>query len=109
MAKRLKKVTGWDWELLVGAWRYYEYRMTISSESFPCEVVRRYFNGAYDEKSCERIARQFAFTDHPNGEADWSNEKHFMNCDKRPWRKFHAFCKAWIDGFTTITLDDGKG
>jgi len=79
--------------------------MTIASASFPEDIVRRFFSGKYDDESCKRIARQFAEIDHPNGEEDWTGSEYLMNCDKTPWCKFYAFCKAYCDGFKTVVMD----
>ena len=105
-AKKLKRLDDWDWTTLVASWRYFEYRMTIASASFPEDIVSRYFTGAYDEESCKRIAHQFAVTDHGlRGEADWTDGTRLMDCDKESWCLFFAFCKAYCEGFKTIVLD----
>lgn len=101
----LKKLTSWDWTTLVAAWRYYEFRMTIASSMFPGEIVQRFFSGKYDQDSCMRIAHQFAKTDHHGGEYEWSSHKYLMDCDKTPWCKFYAFCKAYCDGFSRVVMD----
>jgi len=103
-----KTLSPWEWTLIVAAWRYYENRMTIASSMFPHEIIEHFFCGAYDEDSCNRIARQFSYIDHHNGESDWSGTKYLMDMDKTPWCKFYAFMKAWIDGFATVTVSDGK-
>ena len=88
----------WEWTTLVGAWRYYEFRNTITSASFPAQVVERYWQGKmFTNFARTHIARQFAKVDHgANGEADWKGQP---ECDRIPWAKFYAFCKAWYDGF----------
>lgn len=102
--KKKKELTDWEWTTLVAAWRYYEYRSTISSASFPDEMVARFFRGDYSDESCRRIAYQFAITDHGiRGEEDWQI-KNLPSCDRDPWTIFYAFCKAYCDGFTHLTL-----
>lgn len=109
-SKKLKSLTGWDWEILIAACRYYEYRHTIASASFPAELVSRFFTGAYDEKSCKRIATQFVKTDHPYGESDWTNDNSVLaDCDNRAWCKLWAFLNAYLTGFTTVVLDGNNG
>ena len=109
--RKQKHLDDWEWTTLVAAWRYFEYRMTIASASFPEDIIRRYFTGAYDEESCKRIAHQFAITDHGlRGEEDWTDGLYLMDCDKEPWCRFFAFCKAYYEGFKTIVLDgDSEG
>lgn len=89
-----------DWErtTLIGAWRYYEFRNTIASASFPAQVVERYWQGkTFTNCARTHIAHQFAKVDHgENGEADWKGQP---ECDRVPWAKFCAFCAAWCDGF----------
>lgn len=96
--KREKKIlTDWDWTTLVAAWRYYEYRSTISSAYFPTMIVERFFRGDYSEETQRRIAHQFANVDHlhgfgsapRSGEKDWESKD---DCYRRPWAKFYAFC-----------------
>ena len=64
------KLTDWDWMTLVAAWRYYEHGHTITSATFPHEIVTRFFTGKYDDESCRRIANQFVDIDHYNGPYD---------------------------------------
>ena len=45
--KKLKQLTDWDWTTLVAAWRYYQYRSTIVSATFPRDIYERYFMGEY--------------------------------------------------------------
>lgn len=106
----MKKLTEWDWNTLVAAWRYYEYRHTISSATFPEEVVRHFFAGTHDEESCKQIAHQFAYIDHGRrGAEDWEDQTGTgFDCDKKPWQKFYYFCKAYCDGFTDVELMDGS-
>lgn len=109
--KKLKTLSTWDWETLVAAWRYYEYRQTIASAGFPCDIIERFFRGDYTEESCRKIARQFAEVDHGlRGEEDWTGNKYLHDCDKIRWTKFYAFCKAYNEGFTSLKLkhDDGR-
>lgn len=103
-AKKLKRLTDWDWTTLVAAWRYYEYRSTIASATFPRDIYERYFTGDYDEESCRRIAHQFYAVDHGiNGEADWQGQS---DIDAKPWAAFYAFCKAYCEGFATVYTKD---
>ena len=46
-SKKLKRLTDWDWATLVAAWRYYQYRSTIVSATFPQNIYERYFTGEY--------------------------------------------------------------
>jgi hypothetical protein len=104
--KKLKRLTDWDWTTLVAAWRYYEYRSTIASATFPRDIFGRYFTGEYDPEECRRIAHQFYSVDHGgNGEADWQG-KYLADCDIRPWTAFYAFCKAYCEGFAKVHTKD---
>lgn len=106
--KKLKELSAWDWTTLVAAWRYYEYRSTIASATFPRDIYERYFTGDYDEESCRRIARQFYYVDHGrNGEADWQG-KYLADCDIKPWAAFYAFCKAYCEGFAKVHTKNGS-
>ena len=91
-------LSDWEWTTLVGAWRYYEYRNTISSASFPDKIVKRYWQGKmFTDCARTRIAHQFAKVDHgAHAEADWKGQP---ECNRVLWAKFHAFCAAWCDGF----------
>lgn len=111
-AKELKSNRGFEWDCLVAAWRYYEYRTTASSAGFPGDIIDRYFAPAneYNAASRKGIAEQFANVDHyRNGEDDWIKLNALMECDKRPWCKFYAFCRAYIYGFSTVVLDGKIG
>lgn len=105
-SKKLKKLSAWDWTTLVAAWRYYEYRSTISSATFPQDIYNRFFTGKYDEESCRRIARQFYYVDHGiRGEEDWHGQS---DIDAKPWTAFYAFCKAYYEGFAKVHTRDGS-
>lgn len=107
-AKKLKKLSDWDWTTLVAAWRYYEYRSTIVSATFPQDIYNRFFTGDYDDESCRRIAHQFYSTDHGrDGEAAWHG-KSFSDIDAKPWTAFYAFCKAYCEGFAKVHTKDGS-
>lgn len=108
--KQIDTLSNWEWSVLVAAWRYYEFRQTIASATFPEDIIERYWgSGKYADKVLNQIARQFYEIDHRNGEQDWIG-LHIMDCDKRPWCKFCAFCKAWCEGFKTVVLDgDNNG
>ena len=104
--KKLKQLTDWDWTTLVAAWRYYEYRSTIASATFPRDIYERFFTGKYDEESCRRIAHQFYYVDHSiEGEKDWQRQS---DIDAKPWTAFYAFCKAYCEGFARLRLKDGS-
>jgi hypothetical protein len=107
-SKKLKTLSDWDWTTLVASWRYYEYRSTIASATFPRDIYERYFTGYYSEKCCKRIAHQFYSVDHGiNGEADWQGE-YLADCDIKPWAAFYAFCKAYCKGFAKVHMKDGS-
>lgn len=91
-------LSDWEWTTLVGAWRYYEFRNTIASASFPAQIVERYWQGKmFTNCARTRIAHQFAQSDHgAHAEADWKGRP---ECNRVPWAKFCAFCAAWCDGF----------
>ena len=108
--KQVESIGGWDWRTLVASWRYYEYRHTISSATFPCDIIERFWqSGKYAKSALDQIARQFAHLDHGSrGEEDWSFMKSEveLSCDARPWCKFFAFCDAWYkDAFKTVVMD----
>ena len=111
MAKKLNTLSHWDWTTLVAAWRYYEHRNTITSYMFPHEIVARFFTGEYDDESCNRIARQFVNVDHDSGPNDeisgWVGGDAFGECDRRAWRLFYFYLRAWLCGFSPakVTLD----
>ena len=103
-----KILTDWDWTTLVASWRYYEHRHTIASAMFPHEIVKRFFTGAYDEESCNRIARQFVKIDHYNGPDDkmsgWVGDDAFGASDRRAWRLFYFYLFAWHCGFKSAKV-----
>lgn len=105
--EKIQRLSDWEWTTLVAAWRYYQSRATIASATFPADVVRRFWgSGRYADAVLQRIARQFAEIDHgADGERFWSDGSSFHDCDRRAWCKFHAFCKAYCDGFSTVVLD----
>ena len=110
--KIIDRLSMWEWDLLVGAWRNYEYGATITSASFPHDIVTHYWGKGnnYSDDVRMTIANQFAFTDHgQKGELDWTDKKFCsLNCDKRAWCAFYQFCRAWVKGFTPITVKDPK-
>lgn len=107
---KIETLSDWEWTTLVGAWRYYESRCSISAARFPGDVVKRFWgSGRYATDALDRIARQFAVIDHGiNGEMDWNPSA--MSVGHEPWVKFFAFCKAWNDtkrGFSLVAVKDG--
>ena len=111
MTKKQKKLSDWDWTTLVASWRYYEHRNTITSAMFPHEIVTRFFTGEYDEKSCIRIATQFVCVDHHNGPDDkisgWVGDDTFGDCDRRVWRMFYFYLRAWLVEFAKAKVTIG--
>ena len=104
--KPIDKLTDWEWTTLVASWRYYENRMTITSATFPEDVIKRFFQGAYSTRICKQIANQFAIIDHSiRGEDDWAKDKYLRDSDKRPWIKFFRFCQGHVAGFHKIVLE----
>lgn len=103
-----KTLTDWEWTTLVASWRYYEHRHTIASAMFPHEIVKRFFTGAYDEKLCKLIARQFVEIDHKDGPDDkmsgWVGDKSYGECYRKAWRLFFYYLKAWICCFSTAKV-----
>ena len=109
--KELKdRLTMWEWDTLVGAWRWYEYGATATSASFPSDIVQRFWGegNCYTDNVRHLIAYQFAMTDHKRkGEKDWTDKTGLkMDCDVRPWTTFYRFCESWVKGFTPITVRD---
>lgn len=107
--KKIQALSDWEWTTLVASWRYFETRCSIVSDSFPADVVERFWgSGRYTTSVLDRIARQFAVIDHgTNGEKDWDPVN--MPVGYEPWAKFYAFCKAWSDkerGFTFVAVKD---
>lgn len=108
------ELTDWDLETLVASWRYYEQRSTITSATFPADIIRRFFStgSRYSDEARRCIAHQFAKTDHGlRGEADWDWKKKFpsMAIDRPPWCKFFRFCEGYVDGFPTLRWRKGGG
>lgn len=105
--KIIENLSDWEWTTLVAAWRYYERRATIASATFPEDVVRRFWgSGKYSNAVLRQIANQFANIDHGrDGESYWTKDRTIMDCDRKSWCVFYAFCKGWCEGFTTVVLD----
>lgn len=103
----------WEWDLLIGAWRNYEHGATITSASFPYEIVRHYWGKGnnYADSVRQKIANQFAITDHGRkGEKDWTDTGHFaLDCDLLPWTTFYRFCEAEVNGYHTLVCKDDTG
>lgn len=107
--KPIDKLTDWEWVTLVAAWRYYQYWQTIVSATFPEDIIKRFFQGAYSARICRQIARQFAEIDHgTRGEEDWSKDKYLRDCDKQAWTKFFRFCQGYVSGFHKVVLKRGR-
>lgn len=94
-------LTMWEWETLVAAWRYYEHGHTITSASFPCDIIERYWGKRTKATDVDRmrIATQFVCVDHRNGPDDkifgWPLEgAEFGGIDAKPWRKLWFFLDA---------------
>jgi len=105
--KLIDRLSMWEWDTLVAAWRYYERGMTITSASFPRDIIQRFWGkgNPYSDEVRDTIAHQFAITDHGfKGEGDWTEWYKAMDCDVRPWTTFYRFCEAWVNGFTPITV-----
>lgn len=115
MTRKLKTLSDWDWTTLVAAWRYYENRHSITSYMFPHEIVERFFTGEYDDESRRRIANQFVNVDHRSGPDDeingWTGDDAFGECDRKAWRLFYFYLRAWLYGFSPakVTLDGKSG
>lgn len=109
--KLIERLSMWEWDTLVAAWRYYEHGATITSASFPWDIVRRYWGEGnnYSDNVRLTIANQFAITDHGGkGENDWT-EGIGMRCDKVPWTTFYRFCEAEAKGYKQLTVKPPKG
>lgn len=103
--KPIDKLTDWEWITLVAAWRYYENSMTIASATFPEDIIKRFFQGAYSTRICKQIANQFAIVDHGiRGEDDWAKDKFLRYCDILPWIKFFRFCQGYLARFHKVVL-----
>ena len=118
--KRNSKNTGlidrlsmWEWDCLVAAWRYYEHGATITSASFPWEIVTHYWGKGnnYSDSVRKTIANQFAITDHGRkGEKDWTESRGWdFECDTIPWATFYRFCEAEIKGYHSLVCKGDNG
>lgn len=113
---KIEILGGWEWDTLVAAWRYYEYRHTITSFMFPDEIVERYFGPCgvrnYTDSVRKQIARQFAIVDHGSrGLGDWADDGFSMaSNDFVPWRRMYCFMKAYADESfcTVVACRDGR-
>lgn len=108
MAKKKKtqieRLSDWDWETLVAAWRYYETRTSASSAGFPGMIVSRYWrSGDYAKKVLDTIAHQFAITDHGLTQEEFWSGPWYWHCDRLAWTKFYRFCEGWINGFAKVS------
>lgn len=111
--KKIDRLTMWEWETLVAAWRYYEHGHTIASATFPADIVERFWGAGnpYADEVRATIANQFAKIDHGiRGEADWTQWRTnaAFDCDCAVWTTFYQFCKGWVDGFAELTVSNGK-
>lgn len=104
------RLSDWEWTTLVGAWRYYEPRNSITAVQFPADIVMRYWgSGRYSTDVLDRIAWQFAACDYGcDGDERWDAMN--IKYGQAGWEKFYSFCKAWNDkerGFTIVAAKDG--
>lgn len=114
--KKIDQLSGWEWTTLVAAWRYYEHGHTIVSATFPRDIVERFWGDGnpYTDNVRDTIANQFALIDHGlDGEGDWTrwlkpDDKGVFDCDCSAWTTFFQFCRGWIDGYTELTVSNGK-
>lgn len=117
--KKIDRLSGWEWTTLVAAWRYYEHGHTIGSATFPDDVVKRFWGegNPYSNEVRDTIANQFAKIDHGlSGEEDWTTwlkkgkdgEFERDDCDAKIWTTFYQFCRGWVDGYTELTVSNGK-
>ena len=107
--KELKdRLSMWEWDTLVAAWRWYEYGSTATSSCFPYDIVQRFWGkgNCYTDNVRMTIANQFAMVDHRSkGEKDWTDKMVMsFHCDMKAWTTFYRFCEAWVRGFTPITV-----
>lgn len=103
--EKIDILTNWEWTTLVASWRYYEHRSSITAETFPADIVSRFWgSGRYSREVLDKIAHQFAVVDHGmNGEREWEKPNHV---GREPWTQFYAFCRAWSDhegGFVAVS------
>ena len=101
------RLSMWEWDTLVAAWRYYERVMTITSASFPRDIIQRFWGkgNPYSDEVRDTIANQFAITDHGSkGEKDWTELYKAMDCDLTAWITFYRFCEAWCKGFEPLKV-----
>lgn len=114
--KPIDHLSGWEWTTLVAAWRYFEHGHTFVSASFPSDIVGRFWgdNNPYSDEVRDTIAHQFAKTDHGlRGEEDWTmwlkpDTKIVFECDCSAWTTFYQFCRGWVDGYSELTVSNGK-
>ena len=117
--KKIDHLSDWEWITLVAAWRYYEHGHTIVSVSFPSDIVSRFWGDGnpYSDEVRNRIAYQFAKTDHGSrGEGDWmvwlkKGRKGGFDrddLDAKIWTTFFQFCRGWVDGYSELTVNNGK-
>lgn len=104
---RQNRLSTWDWETLVAAWRYYEGRSTIAAAMFPGEIVQRFWGvdglKRWDDSARKQIANQFVFVDHGiRGLEDFRGE------DGIPWRLLYSFLRDWMAGFAKVRASDGN-
>lgn len=78
-------------------------------------MVERFWGkgNRYTDADRQRIARQFAKIDHGlDGEKDWTRWLKTgggaMECDYAAWTTFYQFCRGWVDGYTDMTVSNGK-
>ena len=114
--KKINHLSGLEWMTLVATWRYYEHGHTIAAASFPGDIVNRFWGDGnpYSDEVRRTIANQFAKIDHGLwGEEDWTiwlepDGKDAFDCDCSSWTTFYQFCRGWVDGYTELTVSNGK-
>jgi len=92
MAKKIKKLSDWEWTLTWSSLRYFCGRYTIASAYYPTDLVKNYGERLSDDQRrslVEEIERQI---DHSkiHGDNMW------LNMDMEPWSALRNF----LDGTT---------
>lgn len=114
--KAKDRLTTWEWETLVASWRYFQYGHSISSASFPGDILNRFWSEKGQKKWSTKvrmtIARQFVEVDHGiRGVSDWEvgSCEGMYDLDSHIWRRFYTFLKCYLHTqFLTVTVSNGK-